>query len=130
MKVKQINVPYYKWKVITITIEDYKDKDEVNKKMHSLRMRDEDIENINNMIDGESSEGAVCHFNLSRLWAVIIVFPHKKVKDFVSTLVHEGRHAADEVIETVGLEGSESAAYLTEYIIFKMIEEYIKDEKP
>lgn len=129
MKVKQTKVPYYKWRVITILVENYEDKPALIKKMHSLRMREEDVENISTMMDDEANGGAVCHYNLGKLISIIIVFPHKDIPTLVSTLIHEGRHAADKIIETTGIEGYESAAYLTEYVTFKLIEEYLKDEK-
>lgn len=128
MKVKKIKVPYYKWTVISITMETYKDKDIVLKKMKSLKMLPEDIKNISNMADDEAINGAVCHYNDGRLTSVIIVLPHSDSVQLVSTLIHEGRHATDRIIELNGLEGLESAAYLNEYITTELIKDYIKDE--
>ena len=127
MKVKKIKVPYYKWVVVSIIIESYEDKDLVVKKMHSLQMRSEDIDNVVELIDNEALGGAVCHYNSNKLMCVIVTFPHKSTKALTSTLIHEGRHASDKIIETTGLEGSEACAYLTEYVILEIISDYIKD---
>lgn len=127
MKVKKIKVPYYKWTVVSIVIESYEEKDLIVKKMHSFKMRPEDIDNVVDMIEKEATGGALCHYNDSKLLCVIITFPHKTTRDLVATLIHEGRHATDRVIDTAGLEGVESAAYLNEYVVIEMISDYIKD---
>lgn len=128
MKVKKIKVPYYKWVIISIVAEKQEDREAVVKEMKKHKMLSEDIENIEKMFDRESVEGAVCHYNDGKLLCVIITFPHKNTEGLVSTLIHEGRHAADRIIESVNLEGVESAAYLNEYISTEMIKDYIKDE--
>lgn len=128
MKVKKIKVPFYKWSVVSIIIEDFADKDEVIKKMKSLGMLPENINNISEMCENEAVGGAVCHCNKSKLLLIIVTFPHTSTKSLVSTLIHEGRHAADTIISSAGLEGLEASAYLSEFVIFEMIKDYIKDE--
>lgn len=128
MKVKKIKVPFYKWVIISIIIETYEDKPLVLKKMRSLHMRLDDIENVSEMLDGEAIGGANCYYNDNKLLCVIITFPHRDSRTMASTLIHEGRHAADRIIETTGLEGSEAVAYLTEYVTMEIVRDYIKDE--
>lgn len=128
MKVKTIKVPFYKWVIISIVIEKYEDKLAVLKKMKALHMRLDDIENMSELLDGEALGGANCYYNDNKLLCVIVTFPHRDSMTLTSTLIHEGRHAADRIIETVGLEGSEAAAYLTEHVTMELIKDYIKDE--
>ena len=68
-------------------------------------------------------------FNDSRLLAVSITYPAKTIKDLVGTLIHEGRHATDRIVETTNIEGAEAPAYLTEYVIVKMISDYLKEDE-
>lgn len=128
MKVKRIKVPFYKWKMISIIVESWDDKESVVKKMKSLQMRKEDIQEVSDMLDKEATDGGVCFYNNGRLLAVSIVYPTKTIKNTVSTLIHEGRHFADRIISDISLEGTEAAAYLTEFIIVEMISDYIRDE--
>jgi hypothetical protein len=130
MKVKKIKVPFYKWEVISIIIEEHSEKNEVLKKMKSLKMCQADIDNVVDLLDKEATGGALCHYNSGRLLCVIVTFPQNNIKELVSTLIHEARHAADRIIESVGLEGAEAAAYLSEYITLKMIEDYIIKDEP
>jgi hypothetical protein len=128
MKIKKIKVPFYKWKIISIIIDNHKEKDEIVKVMEKYEMRKEDIDNIVDMMDSEAIGGAVCHYNDSKLLCVIITFPHNSIKSLVSTLIHEGRHATDRVIATTGIEGEEASAYLNEYITTKIVKDFIKNE--
>lgn len=129
MITKRIKIPFYKWKVTSIIIEDYeKDEPSVVAKMEELNMEEQQINNIRDHFDLKSYNGAYCCYHSGKLLTLIIVFPHTSTYELVSTLLHEGRHVADKVIESVGLEGFESAAYLQEYIQMKLIKPYIKDE--
>ena len=125
MKIKKFEVPYYKWRVICMLVDNYADKEAVTKKMRTLHMRDESVKEIENQFDTKCHGGATIYYNSGTLEIVILVMPHFSVLELVSTLVHEGRHAADHVIESVGLEGDEASAYLTQHIIVELIKDYI-----
>ena len=60
MRVKKIKVPFYKWEIVSIVIESHDEKEIVAKKMKSLRMRKEDIEEVSDMLDKEASGGGLC----------------------------------------------------------------------
>ena len=106
-------------------VDNYADKEAVTKKMRALHMRDESVKEIENQFDTKCHGGATIYYNSGTLEIVILVMPHYSIIDLVSTLVHEGRHSADHVIESVGLEGAEAAAYLNQYITIELIKDYI-----
>jgi hypothetical protein len=128
MKVQKFKVPFYKYFIVSVIIESYKDKDEIIKVMKKYKMRPEDKDVILNDLEKEAFGGAYCYYNDGKLLCLIVTFPHKDAKSLVSTLLHEGRHASDKIISVTGLEGVEAAAYLSEYIQTKLILDYIKDE--
>ena len=129
MRIKKIKVPFYKWEVICMIAHTLDDKEAILKKMRSLHMRSEDIEEIEEQFNTQSYGGATIYYNSGLLLSVIIVLPHLCIKDLVSTLIHEGRHAADKIIDTAELEGPEAAAYLNTYITMELIKDYIKEDE-
>ena len=129
MKVKKINVPFYKWKVIYLIAEYHKDKDDIIKYMKRYKMEPNDIENVSDMFDRKAIEGALCHYNTGKLMCVIVVFPQPDNYTLAGVLIHESRHAVDKIIETVNLECAESMAYLDEYVTLQALKDYIKEKK-
>ena len=128
MKIKKIKVPYYKHTIIS-TIADSKDSgEEILKLMKRHHIPAEHIESVKAEFDGGANGGAEIFYNDGALLIFIVTYPHKNACLLVSTLVHEGRHAADRIINNTGLEGPEAAAYLEQYIIMELIKDYIKDE--
>lgn len=125
MKVKKINVPFYKWKIVSLVAESHSDVDQVAKEMKKYKLSDSEITNIREQFSREAFGGGVIYYNDSCLFILLIVYPHTSTKECVSTLLHEGRHAADRIIESIGLEGGESTAYLSEYVTFELIKDYI-----
>lgn len=128
MKIKKIKVPFYKWVIISIVAETFDDKDAVIKKMKSLRIVSDYIDEVEDKFDSKATGGANCYYNDGRLLCIIVTFPHKSAKEYASTLIHEGRHAADRIIDTTGIEGAEATAYLTEFVTTEIVKDYIKDE--
>jgi hypothetical protein len=128
MKIQKIKVPFYKWEITVIDSFDFSDLDEVVKQMKKHRLTEEHIQEVKDKYANEAMDGAICYMNTTALYSIVIVFPHHNIKQRVSTLVHESRHLADDIIEAINLEGPESRAYLNEYIAFEMIKDYIKDE--
>ena len=88
----------------------------------------EHIESVKAEFDGGANGGAEIFYNDGALLIFIVTYPHKNACLLVSTLVHEGRHVADRIINNTGLEGPEAAAYLEQYIIMELIKDYVKDE--
>lgn len=127
MKVKKFKVPFYKWTMVSIVAESFDDKDAVLKKMKSLKMRKEDIDEVGENFDKKATSGALCCYNIGELMTVAICYPHTTVRELASTLIHEGRHSTDKIVNTVGLEGMEAPAYLNEFITITLIEDYLKD---
>lgn len=128
MKIKKIRVPYYKWFMKVVIADNHNEVDAVLKEAKAFTLSQQYQDAVKDKFENSAMDGADLYYNEGRLEMLLIVYPHSSVRQLVSTLIHEGRHAADEVINTTGLEGSESAAYLTENITFKLVKDYIKDE--
>lgn len=128
MKLTKIKVPFYKWKIISIIVDNHKEQDAALNILKKYHVTKEHIELVTSQFTSEAMDGAVCLYNNNKLITVIVVYPHTSVEELVATLIHEGRHAADNIIDIVNLEGLESAAYLNEYITLNLIKDYIINE--
>ena len=129
MKVKEINVPFYKWKIVSIVAESYNDFPSIAKQMKRCGLGKDNINDVKEMFEKQANGGAIIYYNDSRLLTVVICYPHPDTVELVSTLIHEGRHAADRIISSTQLDGVEGPAYLNEYITLLLIKEYIIYEK-
>jgi len=128
MIVKKFKIPFYKWSAIIIIAESFDEKDKVIKALKPYNLMDEDLAEIDKGFEEHARDGARCFYHTGRLQAVVLCYPHTSNKELVATLVHEGRHITDAIVETNGLEGVEAAAYLNEFIDLEMLKSYIKDE--
>ena len=128
MKVKKIKVPYYKHYVISVVAESKDESEAVLKQMKKYHIPAEHISSVKSEFENGATGGAEIFYNDGALLILIVNYPHKNASALVSTLIHEGRHAADRIINITGLEGPEAAAYLEQYITTELIKDYIKDE--
>lgn len=125
MKINKIKVPLYNYNVISVIVESYDEGEAIAKLMRKYGLSKDNINALMELLQNQAMNGANCYYNDNKLTALIVTFPHKNNIELCSTLVHEGRHAADRFISLSGLEGVEAAAYLNEYITINMIKEYI-----
>lgn len=129
MKTTKIDVPFYKWKIVSLVAESYEDFSNIAKSMRKYYLGDDCIADVKEMFDSRISGGAIVYYNNSRLFILIVVCPHTDTVELASTLVHEGRHAADRIISVTQLDGVEGPAYLNEFITINLIKDYIAYKK-
>ena len=129
MKITKIDVPFYKWHVVSLVAESYNDFPDIAKQMKKYGLGKDNINDVKEMFEKQASGGAIVYYNDSRLLTLIVVYPHPDTVELVSTLIHEGRHSADRIISVTQLDGVEGPAYLNEYITLLLIKEYIIYEK-
>lgn len=111
-----------------LVAESHSDKDAILKEAKDFNLSQEYLNSVEQKFDNDATNGADLFYNDNGLVMLLIVYPHTSILEIASTMIHEGRHAADTVIDSVGLEGKESFAYLNEYITLKLIKDYLKDE--
>lgn len=129
MKIKKFEVPYYKWNVSLLIAESHDDCPIVVRHMKAFKIPKESIDDVCHQFEVESRNGGIIFSNESRLLQLVIIYPHDTIKNLVSTLLHEARHATDKIIEINGLDGDEALAYLSQFICSKFIEDYIKEDE-
>lgn len=126
MKRFEFEVPLYKYKIIVILMKSIKDKDLVLKEAKKLNLNEDHLAELVKMLEQDSYDGANIYYHRGKLKIFIVMFPHSSVESLLGTIIHEGRHATDEVVEACNIEGREAPAYLNEDICVKIIKEFIK----
>ncbi len=121
MKYLHFKIPIYDWDVHYVEVEKNKDSYKVEDVFDKLGFFDKDIDKVlKNIKDRMTNTGMLytCN-NISS--SVILIYTSSNKKERMSSILHEKRHLEDRIIERMGLEGKESAAYLAGYIGKKLI---------
>lgn len=130
MKIANIQVPFYKWRITTILLQSQKDFAPLLKKLrNTYQLADKYYSDLSDKLKLLPYDGAVVYYNEGKLLILVIIYQHKSKSELRNTIIHEGSHAADKIIESCGLEGTEARAYLTEYVCSRMLDGIILNKK-
>jgi len=130
MKITNVQVPFYKWKITAIHLQSKKDFEPLLKKLkNTYEISDRYYEDISTKLKLLPYDGAVVYYNEGKLLILVIIYPHKSKLELRKTIIHESSHATDKVVESCGLEGTEARAYLNEYICSELLEGLLTNKK-
>lgn len=118
MRIKKINVPIYEFEIMLYQLEDIEDADAITKALKKVGLTDmvpEVTENLTN----EVVEGGFTCFNGPAKLLIVVLYPTDGGDIYVATLDHEKRHCVDNMLEWVGVNDHEAAAYLSGWLTTK-----------
>lgn len=116
MKRIRFNIPIYGFSVTFIEVENKSDKDYVVREMKNVKITSDDIEEVKENIERECTNGGICFRNGDLNKFLVIIYPCKNEEKRREVINHEKRHIEDRILEWVGVQDIEAAAYLAGYI--------------
>lgn len=116
MKLRNIRVPIYDFKIGLIEIESKEDKDRVVEIMTKFGCSSEDIEDESNGIEQECMNGGNTYRQLGNRKILVTIYPCKDEATRREILNHEKRHIEDRILEHCGVDDIEASAYLAGYL--------------
>lgn len=118
MRTKKIHVPIYEFDVIIYQLEDVEDAEAIAKALKKLNVTEMIPEVVGNLTD-EVLEGGFTCFNGPAKLSVVVFYPTEDATVYEATVDHEKRHVVDNMLEWVGVNDHEAAAYLSGWLTTK-----------
>lgn len=118
MRVLDVQVPIYDWKLTFVTIFDKNDAETLKNYVHGniKGFPEDELKRILKSVEHESYNGGVTITSLDKHRAVIVIYKWSNEDEFQKVLNHEKRHCVDNIVDSCRIEDSEAAAYLDGYI--------------
>lgn len=118
MRTKKIHIPIYEFDVIIYQLEDVEDADAIAKALRKLNIN-EMVQEVTDNLTDEVLEGGFTCFNGPSKLSVVVLYPTEDAEVYEATLDHEKRHCVDNMLEWVGVNDHEAAAYLSGWLTTK-----------
>lgn len=118
MKKKEIYVPIFEFMITYIEIENYTDSEmnKVSDTLKTCRIDDENISDVKEKIKAHYNGGASTFSHKNYCELTVLIYPHNTKERKLSTIMHEKRHCEDFILERLGIEDVETAAYLAGWL--------------
>lgn len=113
---KNIHVPLYDFNITYLEIESRSDIRDVRKEMNKLNANEEQIEEVLDNIINDRIDGGETLRNLNLKKILIIIYRCSSERERRNVINHEKRHAEDRILEYIGINDIEAAAYLAGYL--------------
>lgn len=118
MRTKKIHIPIYEFDVVLYQLEDVEDADAITKALRRFNIT-EMIQEVTDNLSDEVLEGGFTCFNGPAKLSVVVLYPTEYGDTYEATLDHEKRHVVDRILEWVGVNDYEAAAYLSGWLTTK-----------
>ena len=130
MITKEIYVPIYSYMVRYVEIEDfsYGEKRRVLSYMRNNGYGDFE-ESIRSKIDEKIAGAGTTYSNNSRSEICILIYPQPSKERRFETIMHEKRHCEDFIIERLGVDDMEAAAYLSGWLSVQIMKDDIQTKQ-
>ena len=120
IKIKKIKIPIYDW---TVSLIELSESDTVEDVKKIIKRKDVDpfFDEIIKKIELKVHFGGEHIYDPNKKESMILIYICKNKSQRNNILCHEKRHVEDRIIETCGLEGVESAAFIAGYLGEKLL---------
>jgi hypothetical protein len=116
MKVKKVRIPIFNHSLNVFEITNKRDADKLIKELKSLRILNEnDEKEIRDNIEN-GADGACTYYRKADCTLVVVIYMQSNQDRRREVLSHEKRHVEDHILEHLGIDDMESAAYLAGYL--------------
>ena len=116
MKVKKVKIPIFNHKLNVFEVTSKRDADKLLKELKPFKMLDEDDEKeVKENIENEA-DGACTYYRKSDCTLIVVIYLQTNEARRREVLAHEKRHVEDNILNTLGIDDKESAAYLAGYL--------------
>lgn len=117
MKVKKIKVPIFNHTLSIFEVEKSKDADKLIKELKNLNIIEskEDESEIYASVENEC-DGATTYYRRSDCTLVVVIYKQCDSNRRREVLAHEKRHCEDHILEHLGINDRETAAYLAGWL--------------
>lgn len=116
MKIKKVKIPIFNHSLNVFEVTNKRDTDKLIKELKVLKIiNSDDEEEIRQNIENEC-DGACTFYRKSDCTLVVIVYIQKNESRRREVLSHEKRHVEDHILDHLGIDDMESAAYLAGYL--------------
>lgn len=116
MKVKKVKIPIFNHSLSVFEVTNKRDTDKLVKELKSLKIINKDDEQeIRENIENEC-DGACTFYRKVDCTLVVVIYIQNNQDRRREVLAHEKRHVEDNILNTLGIDDKESAAYLAGYL--------------
>ena len=116
MKVKKVKIPIFNHNLNVFEVTSKRDTDKLLKELKPFKMLNEDDEKeVRENIENET-DGACTYYRKADCTLVVIIYLQTNETRRREVLAHEKRHVEDNILNTLGIDDKESAAYLAGYL--------------
>jgi hypothetical protein len=116
MKVKKVKIPIFNHSLSVFEVTNKRDTDKLVKELKSLKIINKDDEQeIRENIENEC-DGACTFYRKVDCTLVVVIYIQSNQDRRREVLAHEKRHVEDNILNTLGIDDKESAAYLAGYL--------------
>lgn len=117
MITKKIRIPIFNHTLHLFEVEKRKDADKLIKELKSLDIinSQEEEDDIRKSIDNEC-DGATTYYRRADCTLVVVIYLQYKDDRRREVLAHEKRHCEDDILEHLGINDKETAAYLAGWL--------------
>jgi hypothetical protein len=116
MKKLRFKIPIFDFAVTWIEVEDKNDADKVSKECKKLNIPSNSIHPVMDYIRRDCMDGGETYRNMELKEFLVIIYLCKDEKKRREVVNHEKRHIEDRILEYLGINDMETAAYLAGYI--------------
>lgn len=117
MKIKEIEIPIYSYKLYYIEVEKYESKalKEIEKLFNKINL--DCLDDVKTHFENKDIGCATTYHRPGDLTIVIIIYPSESNSRRLECICHEKRHAEDDIANRLGIENdNEAVAYLAGYL--------------
>lgn len=116
MIVKNIRIPIFNHNLYVFEVEKKKDIDKLIKELKSLDILDaEEEKDVRNHVE-LGSDGAATYYRRGDCTLVVVIYIQTEDGRRREVLAHEKRHCEDDILEHLGINDKETAAYLAGWL--------------
>ena len=112
----KIKVDIYDWVIHYIKITTKNDYLKLSKLFKKLQVPNEDLQEIINIVKEDRKDGGEAFINTGGKFSIMILYKSTNLKDEFNIFCHEKRHIEDRILDYLGIDDIEAAAYLAGYI--------------
>lgn len=118
MKIKEIYVPIFTYLITYIKVENFSDVEtkKVTLALKKCKIDDENIDEFIEKMKIKYTGGASTFSNKNFCELVVLIYPQNSKERELETIMHEKRHCEDLILEQLGIEDMETAAYLSGWL--------------
>lgn len=116
MKIKNVNVDVYSWKVDIIEMSNQDTFEDAEKALKKYKLGNEIISTIKKEMNDKCKDGGYTFTQFGKWRSVIFLYRMSSQKRRRNVLNHEKRHVEDDILQHLGINDKEAAAYLAGYL--------------